>query len=157
MDVVECVGTEAFQAVWPVMRQLRNMLSENQFLARVKAAQGEGYRLCAAIHDGRPVGAIGWRIVHDLASGRSLYIDDLVADEAARGTGVGRRLMEFARAEAVRQSCNNPPPQQRLPPEKGRTPSTKPLACRSGDTPSARMCRSGGSHSRQRLLRLPRA
>jgi GNAT superfamily N-acetyltransferase len=107
IDVVECLGTEAFQAVWPVMRQLRNTLSEDGFLARVKAAQGEGYRLCAAIHDGRPVGAIGWRIVHDLASGRSLYIDDLVADEAARGMGVGRRLMEFARAEAVRQACNN--------------------------------------------------
>jgi len=106
VKVVECVGTDAFQAIWPVMRQLRNTLSEEQFLARVKAAQGEGYRLCAAVHEGRPVGAIGWRIVNDLASGRSLYIDDLVADEAARGTGVGRVLMDFARGEAVRLGCD---------------------------------------------------
>ncbi len=106
VNVVECVGTEAFQAIWPVMRQLRNTLTEELFLARVKAAQGEGYRLCAAIHEGRPVGAIGWRIVNDLASGRSLYIDDLVADEAARGTGVGRVLMDFARGEAVRLGCD---------------------------------------------------
>lgn len=106
VNVVECVGTEAFQAIWPVMRQLRNTLSEEQFLARVKAAQGQGYRLCAAFHEGRPVGAIGWRIVNDLASGRSLYIDDLVADEAARGMGVGRLLMNFARGEAVRLGCD---------------------------------------------------
>jgi len=106
VNVVECVGTEAFQAIWPVMRQLRNTLSEEQFLARVRAAQREGYRLCAAFHEGRPVGAIGWRIVNDLASGRSLYIDDLVADEAARGTGVGRVLMDFARGEAVRLGCD---------------------------------------------------
>jgi len=107
VNVVECVGTEAFQTIWPVMRQLRNTLSEEQCLARVKAAQAEGYRLCAAFHEDRPVGAIGWRIVNDLASGRSLYIDDLVADEAARGIGVGRVLMDFARSEAVRQGCNN--------------------------------------------------
>ncbi|MCW5719138.1 MAG: GNAT family N-acetyltransferase [Bauldia sp.] len=105
VDVIECVGTEAFQAVWPVMRQLRSTISEDQFLARVKAAQGQGYRLFAAFQEGRPVGAIGWRIVDDLASGRSLYIDDLVADEAARGTGVGRSLMDFARAHAARLGC----------------------------------------------------
>jgi GNAT superfamily N-acetyltransferase len=106
VDVVECVGTEAFQAVWPVMRQLRDALSEDEFLARVKAAQGQGYRLFAAFHENRPVGAIGWRRVDDLASGRSLYIDDLVADEAARGTGVGRSLMDFARRQAARLGCS---------------------------------------------------
>ncbi len=42
MEVVECVGREAFLAVWPVMRQLRDTLSEEGFLARLNAAQGEG-------------------------------------------------------------------------------------------------------------------
>ena len=36
---------------------------------------------------------------------RSLFIDDLCVDEAARGRHVGKRLIEFVRNEAARLGC----------------------------------------------------
>ena len=38
---------------------------------------------------------------------RTLHIHDLCVDEAARGTGVGRRLYEHALAYAREQGCHN--------------------------------------------------
>lgn len=36
---------------------------------------------------------------------RSLYIDDLCVDESARGKGVGTRLFEYVKTEAVKLGC----------------------------------------------------
>ena len=88
------------------MSQLRNHISEDQFLARVGAARSEGYRLFALEVDGRIVGAMGCRIVDDLASGRSLYVDDLVVDEAERSRNHGHALIAFARQHAEAENSD---------------------------------------------------
>ena len=38
---------------------------------------------------------------------KTLYIDDLCVDEAARGKGIGRTLMEYARDYAAVKGCHN--------------------------------------------------
>ena len=43
---------------------------------------------------------LGMRPVHTLARGAHLHIDDLVVDEAARGSGAGRSLMAYAESDA---------------------------------------------------------
>ena len=37
----------------------------------------------------------------------TFYVDDLGVDEAARGKGIGRKLMEYARDYAREQGCHN--------------------------------------------------
>jgi len=37
----------------------------------------------------------------------TLYVDDLCVDESARGKGIGRQLMEYARDYAREQGCHN--------------------------------------------------
>lgn len=37
----------------------------------------------------------------------TFYVDDLCVDEAARGKGIGRQLMEYARDYAAAQGCHN--------------------------------------------------
>ena len=37
----------------------------------------------------------------------TFYVDDLCVDEAARGKGIGRKLMEYARDYAAAQGCHN--------------------------------------------------
>ena len=37
----------------------------------------------------------------------TLYVDDLCVDESARGKGIGRQLMEYARDYAAAQGCHN--------------------------------------------------
>lgn len=105
MEIGECVTDEQSRAVWPVMRQLREGLTEEVFLDRFAAARKEGYRLFVATENGQPVGAIGWRLNNNLVFGPFLYVDDLVVDAAFRGRGVGRLLLDFARSEATLEGC----------------------------------------------------
>jgi len=106
MKIIECNDVDRLRKAWPVVSQLRNHISQDEFLARAQAARGEGYRLFALEVDGRIVGAMGCRLVNDLASGRSFYIDDLVVDGAERSSGHGRTLIEFAKEQANETRCD---------------------------------------------------
>ncbi|MCH3776203.1 GNAT family N-acetyltransferase, partial [Campylobacter jejuni] len=59
-----------------------------------------GYELVGAYRDGKLIGVMGMRPVHTLARGPHLHVDDLVVDEAVRGSGAGRALMAYAEADA---------------------------------------------------------
>ena len=37
----------------------------------------------------------------------TFYVDDLCVDAAARGKGIGRQLMEYARSYAIENGCHN--------------------------------------------------
>src|SRR3954469_18491033 len=91
------------------MRALRPALgSADEFVERVDGTQrAEGYRLVAAF-DGteQAVAVAGFRIGHNLAWGRFLYVDDLSTLPAARRRGLARALMEWLVAEARRESCD---------------------------------------------------
>ncbi len=105
LTFVEVTGDSQLQDVWPIMRQLRVGLSEEEYVARVAAARAGGYRLFSLNEAGQPVGLIGWRIVDDLASGRSLYVDDLIVDEAQRSRNFGHHFIQFARERAADERC----------------------------------------------------
>ena len=96
----------AVASSWPVVRQLRPHLDEAALVAAWQRQRGEGYRAVAAFaDDGRCLGFAGFRLQQMLAHGRFLYCDDLVTDAACRGSGVGRRLLEWMLAEARRLGC----------------------------------------------------
>ena len=95
----------ALRACWPVVAQLRPHLDEQRFLDAVAAQRSEAYRVAAAFAGARCVAFAGYRIVHMLAHGRQLYVDDLVTDEASRGSGVGTELFDWLVAEARREAC----------------------------------------------------
>ena len=92
---------------WPVFHQLRPHLVAAEFLPRVRRQQAtHGYVLTLVEDEGAVVCAAGWRIAEFLAWGRVLYVDDLVTDEAARGRGHGRRMLDWLIAEARRRGCD---------------------------------------------------
>src|ERR1700736_3170474 len=94
---------EAIASCFPVMHQLRPHLRESDFVARVRLQQREGYCLAYAEHESQPVAVAGFRIFSYLAWGRTLYVDDLVTDAAARSAGHGHRLLHWLVAYAKRQ------------------------------------------------------
>jgi GNAT superfamily N-acetyltransferase len=53
-----------------------------------------------------PVAVAGFRLLHTLAWGYVLYVDDLVTRADFRGKGHARRLMEWLFAEADRLGCD---------------------------------------------------
>jgi GNAT superfamily N-acetyltransferase len=47
----------------------------------------------------------GFRVIHNLAWGDTLYVDDLSTLPEARGRGYGRALLEWCREEGARVGC----------------------------------------------------
>jgi hypothetical protein len=83
--LIQEATTEAeISATFPVMRQLRPHLSEDEYLGLVNCMQRSGYRLATATENGEVRCAAGFRIVEFLAWGRFLYVDDFVTTEDAR-------------------------------------------------------------------------
>ena len=93
IDLAE--SDEDIVACFPVMGHLRDLANAETFLRRVRSQERAGYRLAAVREDGEPVAVAGFRFTENLAWGRHLYVDDLVALPEARSRGYGSALLEW--------------------------------------------------------------
>ncbi len=106
MEVREVSTAEGVRAVYPVVRQPRTHLGEEELVSAVGRMRPEGYRLAAAYdEEGNPVGAAGFRIQEFLAYGKILYVDDLVVAGDTRLCGVGKALLGWLEEEARSTGC----------------------------------------------------
>lgn len=100
------VATHAdLKAAFPVMRELRQHLDFDAFLAAVETQRAEHYALAALHADGRVCAVAGYRIMHMLVSGRVMYVDDFVTAAAIRDQGFGKLLFDWLYREAGRLGC----------------------------------------------------
>ena len=93
--IKEALTDAEISATFPVMRQLRSHLAEDEYLRMIRRMQRLGYRLAAATESGEVRCVAGYRIVEFLAYGKFLYVDDLVTAEDARSGGCGRRMLDW--------------------------------------------------------------
>jgi GNAT superfamily N-acetyltransferase len=92
--------------VLPVLRELRPHLTAELFHAVYAEGHPQGLRFSAAFTDGGGcTGVAGWRITANTATGRHLYVDDLVTTAAARSGGVGRGLLAYLEDRARQAGC----------------------------------------------------
>jgi GNAT superfamily N-acetyltransferase len=91
---------------FPVMGQLRPPLIATEFVGLVQAQQAAGYQLAFLEHEGAVVSVAGFRIQNMLSSGKTLYVDDLVTDAAARSQGHGETMLHWLIARAREAKCN---------------------------------------------------
>ena len=91
--------------VLPVLRELRPHLTAASFTDVYREGHEQGLRFTAAYVDDRCVGVAGWRVMATTASGRKLYVDDLVTVEAQRSRGVGRALLDELVERARAAGC----------------------------------------------------
>jgi GNAT superfamily N-acetyltransferase len=91
---------------FPVMKQLRDALTKDEFKKRVAVQRPERYRLAFLEHEGRVVAVAGFRMMNMLSSGKTLYVDDLVTDANRRSQGFGEAMIkwltDFARSSGCR-------------------------------------------------------
>jgi GNAT superfamily N-acetyltransferase len=90
---------------FPVMRQLRPMLVAEEFVGRIQIQQAEGYQLAVLEDKGAVAAVAGFRLQTLLWSGRTLYVDDLVTDEALRSQGHGEAMLKWLIALAREAGC----------------------------------------------------
>lgn len=93
-------------ACYPVMRELRPHIAEDQFLARVRSQESAGYRLAYVQAPMGVVAVAGFRMGENLAWGRFLYIDDLVTLLEHRSKGYGSQLLSWLKEEAAKEGCD---------------------------------------------------
>jgi GNAT superfamily N-acetyltransferase len=107
-DAVIAVVSSAEEVArcWPILQKLRPHLASPEAAVGAWCAQrSEGYKLAYIEQDGRPVAAIGYRVLHTLAWGRVLYVDDLIVDPEYRRRGLAENLMQHATAVAESAGC----------------------------------------------------
>lgn len=99
MDIARCFA---------VMRQLRpNLADEAAFVARARRQmEQDRWRLAYARNEDDAVMACcGFRILECLATGRTLYVDDLVTDTIHRSEGFGENLLRWVEERARAEGC----------------------------------------------------
>jgi GNAT superfamily N-acetyltransferase len=108
VEIVELApGDERLRAVYPVMKELRTHLSEQELGERYAAGHGDGYRLVAVFDGDECRAAAGYRLFTNFVSGRHLYVDDLVTAERWRSRGYGRLLNKYLVELARNEGCSS--------------------------------------------------
>lgn len=96
---------EQISRCFPVMHQLRPRLTAETFVNRIEQQQREGYRLAFLEHEGAVASVAGFRLLSVLWSGRTLYVDDLITDQAMRSHGFGAQMIAWLTALAREEGC----------------------------------------------------
>ncbi len=103
MNIRELQTDDDILQAYPLMKVLRERISSTTFLDEVHRQQKLGYRMIAGFDRGRLLALAGIRRSHTLSRGDHLFVDDLVSDEAARGAGHGREMMQWIARHAAAQ------------------------------------------------------
>jgi GNAT superfamily N-acetyltransferase len=108
LDIVELApGDKRLTAVYPVMHELRDQLSEEQFHELYAAGHPDGYRVVGLFDGDECRACAGYRILTSLVSGRYLYVDDLVTAVQWRSNGYGRLLNKYIVELARNEGCSS--------------------------------------------------
>lgn len=94
-------------ACFAVMRELRPLLVEAEFVDRSRLQMAEGYRLARLEAAGVVTTVAGFRVYGMLATGRTMYVDDLVTAAAARSHGHGRAMLAWLMERARVEGCDS--------------------------------------------------
>lgn len=92
---------------FPIMSQLRPHQEPAKFVEQVRYQMKEGYQLAFLEVNEQAVAVAGFRISTCLASGKFLYIDDLVVDELKRSHSYGQQLFQWLIEYARNHDCEH--------------------------------------------------
>ncbi len=90
---------------FPTLSQLRPHIEQESFLEQLRRQQRNGYQLAFIKVDGQVVAVAGFCVSESFASGQSLYVYDLVVDEAVRSQKYGRCIFDWLIEYAKFHGC----------------------------------------------------
>jgi GNAT superfamily N-acetyltransferase len=97
---------ESIACCFAVMHELRPKLtSAEEFVTRVQQQREEGFELAFLEREGAVVTVAGFRVRHMLATGLTMYVDDLVTGDAYRSQGNGKAMLDWLIARAREHGC----------------------------------------------------
>jgi hypothetical protein len=87
-----------------VHRQLRPHMPAN-YAEKMARVYRDGGRMCAAVRGEDVVGVGVHRVYENTFEGLQMYVDDLVPNESARSSGVGKALLDHMQSIASARGC----------------------------------------------------
>jgi GNAT superfamily N-acetyltransferase len=105
MHIAIAITDEDINQCYPVVRELRTHVKQDEFLPRVRGQEADGYRLAMCRDNSEVVAVAGFRIGDNLAWGHYLYVDDLVARAENRSQGHGTVLLSWLYDYAAENGC----------------------------------------------------
>jgi GNAT superfamily N-acetyltransferase len=99
------INADMLVAAEGVHRQLRPQLPED-YVARMEEIFAGGAEMAVAIVGSQVAGITVFRVIEKTFTGRELYCDDLVTDEAQRSTGVGHALIAYMEKIGRERKCD---------------------------------------------------
>ena len=99
------VAPELLAAAEGVHRQLRANLPAD-YARRMQEVFASGAEMAVAVGQGKVVGVAVFRVIEKTYSGRELYCDDLVTDEAQRSTGAGKAMIAYMEGVCRERGCD---------------------------------------------------
>jgi len=106
-DVRELTTEAEWRAAFPVLSELRDHLSETEFLEYLSEMRAEGYRLFALFEGEEIVSVAGVAVRTNFYNGRHLFVYDLVTRADRRSEGHGTRLVTFLEEWARDRDCES--------------------------------------------------
>ncbi len=106
MNIQLATSDAEIGACYPVMKELRPHLLEEEFLPRVRKLEQTGYRLAYMQQPEGIVAVAGFWLRENLAWGRFMYVDDLVTLSSQRSKGIGGRFLAWLREYAIEHGCH---------------------------------------------------
>lgn len=91
----------------PLIQLLEPDLAESVIVERVTLLLSRGWRCVGAfaVDAGTLIGVAGYSELSHLFAGKVMYVENVVLLPAARGSGLGRQLMDWLRAHAIATGC----------------------------------------------------
>ncbi|WP_366774143.1 GNAT family N-acetyltransferase [uncultured Oxalicibacterium sp.] len=77
------------------------------YIVRLAHQRTQGYRLLGAWLGHEIVGLAGYRLQDNLLYDRFVYVDDLVIEVAHQRRGIGEKLLQAVRQQAVALQCKH--------------------------------------------------
>ena len=97
---------EDIAVCFPLFEVLRPHRDREEFLARVRRQEAQGFRILALRHEGAVKSAAGFRFAEFLAWGAVLYVDDLVTLPSEKRRGYAGQLLDWLIQHARENRCN---------------------------------------------------
>jgi len=105
VTIRELESEQTWLDAFPVMRQLRTDLDEEQYLDYLDRMTANGYRLFGLFSDGDLAAVAGVDIMTNMYYGRHMWVFELVTDADHRSRGFGGRLLRYLVDWAEDRGC----------------------------------------------------
>lgn len=106
-EIRELTTEAEWREAFPVLRELRDHLTEQTYLEYLREMREEGYRLFAVFEDEDVLAVAGAGVRTNFYNGRHLFVYDLVTRPDRRSEGHGGRLMGFLEDWARERDCES--------------------------------------------------